>query len=219
MKRRFLAIFLSLAMLLGLFLLNACEPQVASPPASPDSVPGAVTNVKSTWSSGDLVFTKNDGTTILKLDGTNGDTEITTATLPSPAISGTVTGGASYTAPTITSPVITSANISGTVTGGGSYSSITLTTPTISGTVSGTTVLTTANVTTLNVSGVATLTGTPVIANHASGNVTLSAGTGASTVTHGLGSAPSRIYLSILCANSGQQYLNPLFEQCQRHLF
>lgn len=51
-----------------------------------------------------------------------------TVNLASPNITGTVTGGASYTAPTITSPSIT-----GTVGGSASYTTPTITNPTITG--------------------------------------------------------------------------------------
>lgn len=54
------------------------------------------------------------------------------ATIPSPNITGTVTGGASYTGPTLTNPTL-----SGTVGGGASYTAPTLTGPTITGTVAG----------------------------------------------------------------------------------
>lgn len=54
------------------------------------------------------------------------------ASLPDPTITGTVGGGATYIGPAITSP-----SVSGTVSGGATYAAPTLTNPTISGTVAG----------------------------------------------------------------------------------
>lgn len=62
--------------------------------------------------------------------GTTETQTLTNKTLTNPVINGTVTGGASYTAPTITSPSIT-----GTVGGSASYTTPTLTSPTFTGTV------------------------------------------------------------------------------------
>lgn len=64
--------------------------------------------------------------------GTTDMQTLTNKTLTSPVINGTVTGGASYTAPTLTSPTIT-----GTVAGGASYTAPTITSPSITGTVGG----------------------------------------------------------------------------------
>lgn len=71
--------------------------------------------------------------------GTTDAQNLTNKTLTAPVLSGTVTG--TYTlggTPTITSPAISNPSITGTVAGGASYTAITLTSPVTSGTSSGT---------------------------------------------------------------------------------
>lgn len=207
MKRKFIsAVAVVMALLL---LLISCAP--ASPPDIPadipsgGEVPNTVTNVKSVWSSGDLDFEKLDGTSILKLDGTNGDAEITSATIAAgTATALTIT---TLTAPTVSGTTaindLTSSNASIT---GGTIASPTITSPTVTGT--GTAILTSANITTiapnagtLNITtpsiSTPTITGTPVIANHASGNASFAASGTSIVVTHGLSGTPTRVFLTM----------------------
>lgn len=59
------------------------------------------------------------------------------AVINAPNIVGTVSGGATYAAPTLTSPTVTGPTIMGTVSGSATYSSPTITGPKITGTVAG----------------------------------------------------------------------------------
>jgi len=151
MKKKASVLLVMLPVLLGLLaMLVSCQP-VETPPVTGGEAPAAITKVASKWSGGDLYFTKKStGATILKLDGTNGDVEITTATIS-----------------------------------GGTASSFTLTSPTISG--------------------------TAVVANRDSGiSDNLTAGSGAGVVVnHGLGSTPTRIWLSWAADPGGDQTLYP----------
>ena len=94
--------------------------------------------------TGAWVFTNS-----LTVTGTLTDTG---SVLASPTISGTVAGGASYTAPTLTGPTITGPTVTGTVAGAATYTTPTLaspvvTTPTITGgTIDSTMVITGANI-------------------------------------------------------------------------
>lgn len=134
------AISLLLVIMLAFLAVVACEPQVISPDDGvvPELPERGAAKVGAKWSSGDLVFYDlSSGNTILKLDGTNEDAEITSATIS-----------------------------------GGTASSFTLSSPTISG--------------------------TPVVANRASGiSSNFTAGSGAGVVvTHGMSGTPTRIFLT-----------------------
>lgn len=83
-----------------------------------------------------------------------------------------VSTGCTFTTPTITSPTITNPTITGTVSGGASY-----TAPTITGTIAGTPTITTPTLTTPIINGTSTGTGIPTITlkkGSGSGNYTTS---------------------------------------------
>jgi hypothetical protein len=238
MKQKIISFALALLMVLSITLMGACEPQSTSPPAGTEPatgavVPGTVTLVKSYWSGGNLVFADLSGNVMLTMDGTNGDIEITTATITTlasgstltgptitgPTITGTVGGNATYTNPTIvtfsnngtftmpkdTTDTIVARDTSDTLT------NKTLTSPTITGTgavtassanfstlgtVSGTLAITASSLTG-TISGSPAFSGTPTFANQASGTVSLTGGSANWSVTHGLASAPTRVFITL----------------------
>jgi len=199
MKKKIFAILLA-AVLLLVPVLAGCESESDTTGITSPETPGAVTLVKSKWSSGDLVFTQKDGTAMLTFDGSAGDVEIAAAT---------ITAG---TADALTITTLTAPTVSGTTTINDLVSSnATLTAPSISGTttindlVSSNATLTAPSIsgtTTINdlVSANATLTsptisGTMVNANVAMGLDCMTSST-SKVVTHGLSGTPTVIFLT-----------------------
>lgn len=147
--------------------------QMSNNGAAFDTVIGAATTDTLTHKTLDTAGAGNtlkiNGTTVSAVTGTGAVVLATSPTLTTPTLSsgtnlispnvtGTVAGGATYTAPTITGPTIT-----GTVAGGPTITAPTLTGPTISGTVAGSATYTGPTITspaiTGTVSGGATYTG------------------------------------------------------------
>jgi|TARA_Y100000310_G_scaffold276879_1_gene294329 hypothetical protein len=108
MKHKIL--WVAVAMLMILSLVAACNPvDVPDPPVVEEErdgslqvesdSPSPVTLVGSKWSSGNLVFIKkSDRSTMMTLDGTNGDVEITTATITNLTDANSAAGSATMAA-------------------------------------------------------------------------------------------------------------------------
>lgn len=175
MKKSFvlIAIALLLTMLMAL-ALPACDP-VPDDPINPDLPARGAANIGSKWVSGNLVFyDKSSGNTMMTLDGTNEDVEITTLTTPT--VSGTTTINDLVSAnATLTAPSISGTTAINDLTS----SNATFASPTITGT----------SVVSNRASG-------------ASGNFTAGSGAGV-IVTHGMSGTPTRIWLNYDAAPGG----------------
>jgi len=173
MKKKIL--FIVLALVLILAILPGCVPDEPVDVVPEQQTPGAATNVRSKWVDGNLDFQQKDGTSILKLDGTNGDTEIAEATITA----GTATA---YTITTLGSTTGTIANLTSTtanITNLGPNTSLTIagptiTSPTITGT--GTITATTANITNIGPSTTLTIVGPTITGPAITGTSTIGNG-------------------------------------------
>lgn len=213
--KKFLYIALAVLML-SVLMLAGC-PAVDDGSGEADiggATPGAVTLVSSKWSSGNLVFYDvSSGNTMMTLDGTNEDIEITTATITAgTATALTIT---TLTAPTISGTTdiddLTADNVSIT---GGTMSGVTITAASISnnGTITfpadtTDTLVGRATTDTLTNKSLTspTITGTMVNANVAMGTANVSAGEGAASVTHGMASTPTLVLVS-WAGDTGDDY-------------
>ncbi len=168
MKRKFLALFTTLVLLLAL-VLPSCNPVSPPPGIEPSSLIPAASNTYDVGKSG-LLW--RDVWVYRYLRNSAGDN----LSLPTGANTTLVglTNTQTLTNKTLTSPTINAAMINGTVT---IATGCSLTTPSISS---------------------PTVTGTSIVSNHQSGissNLTAGSGTGV-IVAHGMSGTPTRIFLS-----------------------